>query len=159
MSIFKKISNNIESFKINTVILLTFENDYVQAAIIKANQDQLWKGIGADGKVIRTFAAFYGNVYATTTINIKQAKGQDTEHVTLYDEGDFWRTMAVELKKNSVTLIADFTKEGGSISDNLNTDVVLGLIPESINRVNEDSVFSEFYKQLKKAIIEDVQLR
>lgn len=48
--------------------------------------EQLWQGIDSEGKPITP-------AYSPFTVQIKKAKGQPTDRVTLKDEGDFYRGM------------------------------------------------------------------
>ena len=61
----KILANKIKSIKINDLFYRAFQDAEVQEFVIAANQGQLYDdGIYSNGKIIKTYAAFQGNVYS-----------------------------------------------------------------------------------------------
>ena len=61
----------------------------IQQEIIRMNQEQLYEhGIDSLGKTLGD--------YRPLTIEIKRKKGERYDHVTLFDEGDFYASFRVE---------------------------------------------------------------
>lgn len=123
--------------KINDIINTIMKYEEVQKTIIDYNQEQLQKGIDSKGQRIRTIAAEEqgnGQVYSLYTINMKAEKGQDYGNVTLYDTGEFYRSMHVKVNKTNNEVLADFDKPDGNIMDNFNTGMYdfLGLTDENL---------------------------
>lgn len=86
----KKLSKNWDKF----VAEFIKENE---AYLIDLNTEKLWKyGVDAKGETLGEYAPY--------TKAIKKALGQGygriTDHITLYDEGDFYRKM--KLVQNSI---------------------------------------------------------
>src|SRR5688572_28563253 len=65
------------------------QEPYIEAQIIDLNSAQMRAGKESTGDDIWP-------PYKPLTIEIKKVKGQPWEHVTLYDEGDFQRAMAID---------------------------------------------------------------
>jgi hypothetical protein len=58
---------------------------------IGLNQDQMYAGLRSDGSEISPF-------YTTFTIREKRKKGQPTDRVTLYDLGNFYNRMYLDIQ-------------------------------------------------------------
>lgn len=78
-----------------------------QEIIVEMNsEDQLFeKGITSQGKSIADYAP-----YRPVTIQIKQAKGQPTDRVTLRDEGDFHSSFYIEFQSDGFEIKASDRK-------------------------------------------------
>lgn len=134
MSLEGKISA-LRSMNINSMIRQILSVGYVNEAIILANQQQLGKGEDYTGEKLRTYNSVGGDVYSRVTIGLKEMKGQPTDMVTLFDTGTFYATFAVVPFANQFMITANFDKDDGSISDNLDTNRVLGLSDENTDRI------------------------
>lgn len=126
MNVFDKMINNLNAFDEGN-----YFQDFISANdefITSQNKRRLnEKGTNVDGEELRTFRAEAGEAYNRFTINMKLAKGQTWQHVTLKDTGAFYNTFKVDAKKSSFTVIADDNKPDGSISDNVDVNSALGL--------------------------------
>ena len=87
----------------------------VSDAVIRFNQDQMYVD-GIDSK-----GASLGE-YAPSTKMAKDRIGAESDHITLYDQGDFYKSMElIEKGSDSVVISADMQKQGiapvGAISE------------------------------------------
>lgn len=83
--------------EVRDVIIETSED------IAELNRGQLFIGMRADGKEINP-------KYSDLTIELKEAKGQPTDRVTLRDEGDFWNSIKVDVKSETFDIDATDSK-------------------------------------------------
>jgi hypothetical protein len=136
---------------INSIVTETLKNKGIQQQIIDLNQSQLYdEGLDSEGKFIHTIS---GDPYTEYTKQRKQDKGQATDHVTLYDEGTFYNSMAVKEVSNGVEVIADFSKGGSDIRDNFQAGFdPLGLTKESLLKLKEWLFLDLFGQFLKKSM-------
>ena len=73
-------------------------------------------------------------MYAPRTIKIKQAKGQPTNRVTLFDTGEFYASFVIKPFKGGFTIDADDEKPDFDLFDEFGEDVV-GLNPENLQTI------------------------
>lgn len=73
--------------------------------IITLNQGQMSLGRRADGTEITP-------TYSDLTIELKEAKGQETRWVTLHDTGSFWNSMFVQVNAASFEMSSADDKTG-----------------------------------------------
>lgn len=122
----------LSKLNIDDIIFSVMNTEGVSEAIIKLNQEQLSVfGIDREGKQLRTYKAKGSNVYSDFTIKIKKAEGKPYDHVTLYDQGKFYKTFSTETAKTYTSIKADEKKDDGYISDNLDTSKIYGITNES----------------------------
>lgn len=86
ISPFKKIARRIETFdRVQRDRILMKYLKGLEAEIIDLNREQLKeRGETSEGTKIASYQP-----YAPSTVSKKRSKGQPTDMVTLYDEGDF----------------------------------------------------------------------
>jgi len=150
----KILANKIKSIKINDLFYRAFQDAEVQEFVIAANQGQLYDdGIYSNGKIIKTYAAFQGNVYSRKTLKIKSEKGQPTDRVTLYDTGDFYDSWKMFAKKTQAVINYD-KKKLKLISENV-PDVmdIFGLTETNFDRLTWNVIYPFVMKLLKDEII------
>ena len=70
-------------------ISIVRENDNI---LIDMNLEQLYAGLNSKGQSLESI----GGPYSPSTIQIKMAKGQPIDRVTLRDEGDFYEAFFVD---------------------------------------------------------------
>lgn len=110
-------------------------NPGLQQDILDLNrQNQLFdKGIDSTGRSL----ADIGGGYAPVTIQIKTAKGQPTDRVTLRDTGEFYASFYIVLGEKEFYIEADPMKPGGvNLLEEWGKDV-LGLTDESKRQLVE----------------------
>lgn len=143
----------IPIFKVNidAIVTETLKNKGIQQQIIDLNQSQMYdEGIDSKGERMKTIS---GDPYTVNTIQIKQDKGQITSHVTLYDEGYFYRSMKVKELQNGIEIEADFTKGGDDIRDNFEPGFdPLGVTKESLLKLKEWLFLDLFGQLLRKSL-------
>lgn len=104
---------------------------FTQDEIIRLNTiDQLFdRGIDSTGASLGEYQPF--------TITVKQRKGQPTDRVTLYDEGDFYRSFVVIVNADSFDIEADdFSKYDRPLFEVYGEDVA-GLTDFNKQRIKE----------------------
>jgi hypothetical protein len=108
----------------------------VQDEIIRMNtQDQLFEqGIDSLGRSLGDYSPF--------TVQIKKSKRQRVDHITLYDEGDFYNSFTVRVNKQYFEIDADDSSKYDVPLFQVYGVDVLGLTEESMT-------------YLKKMIIEN----
>ena len=111
----------LDEDKILTVILSDKE---LQKLIIDLNtEEQLYHfGIDSLGRSLGSYSPF--------TEQIKRAKGQRVDHITLKDTGEFYRSFKVTVTKTAVVITADPNKEDSNLFDDFGVEIV-GLTEES----------------------------
>lgn len=141
----KKLQDKIDYYKdINTrsseiVIDILISN---QKVLIELNQGQLYnEGIGSDGKDIRPY-------YRPYTVRVKSEKDQITEHVTLYDEGNFYGGFQVTKQDKESVLIDSNDSKTEELTLKYGGQI-FGLSPDSFKEVRDYYVFVEMIKKLK----------
>jgi hypothetical protein len=93
---FGHIIERVKAFKANAGQIILEEAKEEEAVLVDLNQEgQLAQGYGSDGKAIKPF-------YTEYTKLAKGLKGQPSEFVTLYDEGDFYAGFEVNNTKNGL---------------------------------------------------------
>lgn len=88
-----------------------------QDFLIKALQDQLFE-TGADGN-----GESLGK-YSFFTAQIKRAKGQPTDRITLVDTGDFYESYFIDAFKGGFIIDADGEKEDSNLFDRYGDDIL-----------------------------------
>ena len=151
-----QIKQYIENFDFETIVkesVLKSEND-----MLLLNEMQMKNfGIDSEGDQIQTYKAAPGEVYAAYTIELKQAKGQRTDIVTVSDSGYFHNSMELFkdsaglplLVNNEFPIIADFKKGNENIGDNLDTSNLLGLTD-----ANKTAVINDIQNEIQRKISE-----
>lgn len=76
-----------------------------------------------------------GGEYAPSTVEIKRATGLPFDRVTLYQEGDFYRSWQFVQQADGFILRADTIKEGQDLRDRWGVNLI-GLTDESIQKLN-----------------------
>jgi len=125
------IARNALKLSETDALKVVTDNKSVQFDAIRLNRSvQLYeKGIGVDGRELRSAYARYGNVYANRTIAYKREKNQPINRVTLRDTGAFYQTFGTKLKAGELYLTANTIKDGEDLQDRFSQ--VVGLTKES----------------------------
>ncbi len=108
--------NRMKAIDVKQISIDTLKETAETAADL--NAEQMFKGLRADGSEITPS-------YSDPTIQIKEAKGQITDHVTLRDSGSFHEKTRVEvdsekmvfksIDEKSARLEKKYSKSNGSI--------------------------------------------
>lgn len=106
------------------------------------NRKQLNQGIRADGSAITPY-------YKPQTVEIKREKGQLTDRVRLYDTGDFYESIFVEVFEDAFDLDATDEKTA-ALKAKYGSDI-LGLTADN-KRILADYLKPQFVTQLKTRI-------
>lgn len=130
----EKRLKKLESFSMNEALNEAGEKN--EKFILDQIRGRLLKsGTTADGKQLRTDKAQAGNVYSTYTMILKEAKGQPTDRVTLFDKGQFHGSFDLKPEKDQFTTSGDEQKPDGKISDNVDLTGVMDLSEDETVKV------------------------
>lgn len=134
--------NNINSGK--WVQQIIYDNE---AYIVDLNaEEQLYEqGVNNLGVSISDYAP-----YSPVTIEIKKAKGQPTNRVTLRDEGDFESSFFLEVGQNQFEIKASDWKTEELIKKYGRQ--ILGLTDENIERLIWDFIYPDLLSKLKNEL-------
>ena len=117
------------------------DEDYI--ADMNARDQLFEKGINALGIPIADYQPYTGR-----TIQIKQARNQPTNRVTLYNEGDFHRSFYLEIYTDQFYITA---------SDSITEDLIekygediFGLTSENINELIWEYLYPRLITELKQ---------
>ena len=137
---FTHIIKGLEEWKtrLPDVAIYTAEQNK-EAAIDLITENQLSKGRDGNNAEITP-------KYRPMTIAIKKAKGQPTDRVTLYDEGDFHRSLEFEKLNHSFRIIGTDGKTGK----------LLRKYGEQVLKLNADSLF-EFNDEIRDELKRNAQ--
>lgn len=91
------------------------------AQVVDRNTAQLWSGVDATGKALPM-------PYHPRTIAEKKGKGQPTDRITLFDEGDLYKGTFVERKGKEIRIWSKDWKADKLVSE---WGEIFGLTPES----------------------------
>lgn len=109
-------------------------------------QEQLYEqGVNALGVSIADYAP-----YSPVTIQIKQAKGQPTNRVTLRDDGDFERSFFLNIDRQKFTIMASDWK-----TEELTAKYgkqILGLTPQNKSILAQDYIYPDLLTKIKEEI-------
>lgn len=93
--------------------------------------DQLMeKGVDETGKVIGTYSWATQNIYNSSKI--------EGEHYTLFDTGDFYKSMVILLGTNYFEIDADPIKENANLFTKFGEGII-GLTEESLEKLREET--------------------
>ena len=108
-----------------------------------ANTAQLSEGLDADNRDITP-------EYAPLTVEIKQAKGQPTSHVTLRDEGNFYAGIVAQVRGEAVALEGTDPKTQELQQKYGNR--ILGLSDQAVDEFREDYVRPELQAKTREIL-------
>ena len=115
----------------NKLVFEVIGNDKgIQKEILDLNRwAQLYdKGINSDGVSLSSVRPQGG--YTSFTVNIKRQKSQRTDHVTLRDSGEFYKSFRINASNDFFEIDADPQKDETNLFDEWGADI-LGLTDES----------------------------
>ena len=76
----KQKAQNLRRISVEKIVARNLKNN--EAELVDLNTSQLYSGVDANGQSLGEYSPF--------TKELKQAKGQPTDRITLKDEGDFY---------------------------------------------------------------------
>ena len=116
----------------------------LQNNIIKLNTiDQLFNdGIDSLGDSLGEYSPF--------TVELKKAKGQPTNRITLKDTGDFYKTFKVEVKDDSFFINANPIKEDTNLFDDFGSEIV-GLTEDNQKKISK-TILDNTIKYIRKQL-------
>lgn len=108
---------------------LSKDRELIDLIIYLNTEAQLYdRGVNSDGIRLDSI----GGSYASSTIAIKESKGQPTDRVTLRDSGDFYNSWIVFLNDDyDLEINADPIKETGNLFNRWGKEIV-GLTDENL---------------------------
>lgn len=141
---------SVTEIKDRFVNLLTAIGDVIMHAykdtegeLIDLNRSQMMDGSTATGKNIGEYSAF--------TKEIKAAKGQQTQWVTLFDEGDFQRAMKIETLNEQFVTINSSDWKTEKLTNKYGNDI-FGLTPANTKIYARENWLFSFVNKIKDYI-------
>lgn len=130
MKSLQALANRIKAITVLEVLKVLSENKQFTDLIIELNtRKQLYeKGIDSLGDNIGSYSA--------KTKQIKSEKGQITDHVTLFDTGEFYESFKVFFSNGNFVISADTIKDTDDLIFKYGSDI-LGLTDESLSLLRE----------------------
>jgi hypothetical protein len=107
------------------------------------------KGEDSTGRTLESI----GGAYSPFTVSIKQAKGQPTNRVTLFDTGEFYASWSVKPFKGGFIIDADPNKDDTNLFDEWGNEIV-GLNEENLQTIINffrDAVLEKINNRIKAA--------
>ncbi len=148
--------NNAKRLDFDSAFFFVFSQSHIQLFAIELNTGspnnaeygQLFlDGEDSEGVSLQEI----GGGYAPRTKEIKTFLGLPVDRVTLYQEGDFYKTWTFHQDAKSFTLRADTIKEGEDLQDRWGTNLV-GLTDESIKILNQEAI-SEVIRYILRTLL------
>lgn len=136
--------DNIKGLDYSSTLFFVFSQDHIQLLAMELNTGspnnteygQLFlHGVDAKGESLSKL----GGNYSPFTQMVKQLDGLPFNRVTLYQEGDFYKSWDIQVKKDKFVLSANTIKDGEDLQVRWGEDLV-GLTDESIERLNLEVV-------------------
>jgi hypothetical protein len=150
----KRLSKKVNGFNQEKAMRDILKDPYLRAEIIDLNQAQMYEqGVDAAGDSLGEYAPITKSYYKP----LAASEGRDgrTDHVTLKDTGDFYRSMEIKTISDGIHLIADYEKEDTDLK--VIYPHALGLTPESkmvilpgIRSVLLDKIKNQMYSKTAK---------
>ncbi len=132
--------NKQKELDFNSTLFFVFSQEDIQLFAIELNTGspnigdygQLFlKGEDSEGIPLHSI----GGDYAKSTVLIKRHLGLPVDRVTLYQEGDFYKSWRFRQNSTGFTLEADTIKDGEDLRDRWGENII-GLSDESIQALN-----------------------
>ena len=147
----RKILNLIISIDVDQLAFEIAQQDSLQDLVIELNtRKQLFdKGEDSTGRTLESI----GGAYSPFTVRVKQAKGQPTNRVTLFDTGEFYASFVVKPFKGGFTIDADPNKDETDLFDEWGDEIV-GLNDENLQTIINffrDAVLEQINRRIKAA--------
>ena len=141
------LAQRIATMDEGLIFEIVFNHQYIKDEIIQMNtEDQLFdKGIDSKGESLGEYSPF--------TIELKKLDGQRYDHITLKDEGDFYKSFRVSVNKVTIEITADPIKDGNNLFDDFGEDII-GLTDESKQKLQEMAVI-EYINYWKANILRE----
>ena len=130
MKALKSLALRVKSLNVNDCIYeLSNHKEFTDFIIELNTKKQLYdKGVGSDGIRIGSYSA--------KTKQIKDSKGQISDHVTLLDTGEFYKSFSVFLSGTDFIISANTIKDTDDLIYKYGAEI-LGLNEESLNLLRE----------------------
>lgn len=121
-------------------VLKILNSKKVRDLVIYMQQQRLYE-TGKDSK-----GESLGN-YSPFTVIIKQSKGQRTDHITLRDTGEFYKSMTFHATSTELVFDADAQKDEDNLFDDFGIDI-LGLTES-----NREKLINLIYYELRNLLL------
>lgn len=141
------LQTKIKRLDYKTIWYIVFKDTNLQRQILLwIQQDQLFRqGVDEDGDVIGTYSQF------TQIINPQKIAG---EHYTLFDSGDFYRSMLITVGYGTLIIDGDTAKmetENWWKKNDIKKDKILGLTDE--NKTKLAQLLTIAYRKAIKQVL------
>lgn len=121
-------------------IVKILNSSKVRKMVIYMQQQRLYEtGKDSKGESLGSYSPF--------TVVIKQSKGQRTDHITLRDTGDFYKSMTFHATETEIVFDADAQKDDDNLFDDFGINI-LGLTEK-----NKENLINLIYTELRNLLI------
>lgn len=139
----RELADKVKSIDENEVLKEVWEQEDVQEFIIDLNTTkQLFrKAVDSEGENLGGYSKY--------TVKLKKEKGLPWDHITLYDDGDFYSSFTIKPNNKGFIIEANTDKGDGDLISRYGKDI-LGLTSESKD---------ELINFVLKRIIDEIKYR
>lgn len=136
MGSLSKLRNRLKNVNANSILSQVFKDRDLRDEVVRLNtEEQMYEeGVDSEGKSL--------GQYAPITVSFFKPKaaleGRDgrTDHITLKDTGEFYRSFNTRVEKDGIVIVADAIKEDTDLTQIY--PALLGLTNESLNSLIPD---------------------
>lgn len=151
MPTFAQIAQNIRNINILLIFQQIFRNADLTNVIVKIITTRLYnEGTTGDGIELQTDRAGRLFPYANHTVILKERDGLPYDRVTLYQTGDFYESINIQIDNNGFTIDANFRKPDGHMFENFQNRFSLAQFEKSVLSLSKQ----EFEVILKQYFLE-----
>lgn len=142
---YQAIAKKLQAFQNHVNSIVIEEAGKLEDEIIILNQDdQLAEGIDNKGQSITP-------EYRPFTVEVKKAKGQPYDRVTLYDEGNFYKGFHTEIVNNKI-YVDSTDQKTNKLGEKYGEDI-FGLTEKNIDYFNETYLKEALINRLKSQLL------
>jgi hypothetical protein len=147
----RNVLKHIISLDVDEIAFQIAQQQPLQDLVIELNtESQLFdKGEDSTGRTLESI----GGSYSPFTVKVKQAKGQPTNRVTLFDTGDFYASFVVKPYRGGFEIDANPQKDDTNLFDEWGEEIV-GLNEENLQIIInffKDAVLEQVNRNLRAA--------
>lgn len=140
-----RVTNNVLKLNVNDIADKAIDDLTLAQAVDLNTDSQLFEqGIDSKGESL--------GEYSDVTTEIKKAKGQRIDHITLKDTGKFYESFDAVKMPDAFTISADPIKEDTNLVEEFGADII-GLTSESREKLIVDDIIPKTRAVVLKEIL------
>lgn len=138
----REVANSIKKMSMEKIALQSFQEHKEEAMDLNTESQLFDQGVDSKGRDLGEYTPF--------TVQIKRAKGQKTDFITLKDEGDFYEGFFVKANKFPVVFDSRDSKKK-KLVERFGKDI-FGLTQQSVNELNEEYIKETIQEKFKSGV-------